>query len=218
LTVLQPKQPIGLFGGTFDPVHNAHLRVALDVLEQLQLAEVRFIPSRQPPHRAMPGASARHRLMMLQHAIRNQPGFTIDERELRRGGPSYMADTLASLRTELPQTPLCLLLGLDAFRELTSWYHWQAIPELSHVLVMQRPGSDADDFTPALQHWVETSRIDDATGLQQTIAGRVLFWPVTQLAISASSIRDRIAGGFSARYLLPETVCEYICQHQLYQR
>jgi nicotinate-nucleotide adenylyltransferase len=126
---------IGLLGGTFDPVHNAHLRIALDVLEQLQLAEMRFIPSRQPPHRAQPGASPEQRLAMLQRAVQGQPGFIVDERELRRSGPSYMVDTLCSLRADFSETPLCLLLGLDAFRELHTWYRWQTIPELAHILV-----------------------------------------------------------------------------------
>jgi nicotinate-nucleotide adenylyltransferase len=217
LAQTQAGRIIGLLGGTFDPVHNAHLRIALDVLEQLPLDEIRFIPSRRPPHRGQPGATAEQRLAMLQRAIKGQPGFCIDERELQRPGPSYMVDTLHSLRTELPETPLCLILGQDAFRELHTWYRWRAVFELAHLLVLQRPGHPQHDLSPEFAQWIEPRRIDDVAGLHQNLAGCVLFWPVTQLALSATSIRERIAQGYSPRDLLPEAVYEYIYQQQLYR-
>ena len=210
-------QPIGIFGGTFDPIHHGHLRVALDILEELNLAEIRFIPSRQPPHRTRPGATPEQRLSMLQQAISEQAGFVLDDREFQRSGPSYMVDTLDSLRAEWPQTPLCLLLGLDAFRELHTWYRWQAIPELANLLIMHRPGNHPYDLPTELKQWLTVSQTTDTVELQQHKFGRVLFHPVTQLAISATSIRARIAQGLSPRYLLPEAVHHYIDEQNLYQ-
>ena len=209
-------KPIGIFGGTFDPIHNGHLRVALDVLEQLEIAEIRFVLSRQPPHRIRPGATPEQRLTMLRYAIQEQPGFVLDDRELHRSGPSYMVDTLSSLRCELVRTPLCLLLGLDAFRELHTWYHWQTIPELANLLVLYRPGHHPSDIPLELRQWMSTNQVSDALELQVNLAGRVLFLPVTQLAISATLIRERIAQRGSPRYLLPEAVYHYIREHHLY--
>lgn len=213
----QARASIGLLGGTFDPVHNAHLRIALDVLEQLSLDEIRFIPSRQPPHRIQPGASPQQRLAMLQRAIHGQPGFTIEECELQRTGPSYMADTLQSLRSQLPDAALCLILGLDAFRDLHTWYRWQSIIGLAHILVLQRPGYDSADLPAELAGWLASHRIHDAASLRRNVAGQVLFWPVTQLAISATGIRERVGRGGLPRYLVPDAVCDYIRQQQLYQ-
>lgn len=209
-------RPVGIFGGTFDPIHNGHLRIALDALEQLHLAEVRFIPSRQPPHRESPGANSEQRLNMLQEAIKNQTGFLIDERELQRSGPSYMVDTLQSLRSELPETPLCLLIGQDAFRDLPGWYQWQAIPELAHLLIMQRPGHQQQDLPSELRQWVATSQTADESELHTHKAGRAYFFSVTQLSISATSIRSLIRQGQSPRYLLPEAVYQYISEQGLY--
>lgn len=209
-------QPVGLLGGTFDPIHNGHLRIALEVLEGQRLAELRWLPCRLPPHRDSPVASPEQRLAMLRQAILGQTGFRIDDRELRREGPSYTVDTLQSLRAELPTTPLCLLIGQDAFAELHRWNRWRQLFELAHLIVLARPGASLE-LAPVLRAQLERRRLRGGAGLRQTIAGGVLFQDVTQLEISATGIRRLLACGRSPRYLLPDSVYTYIRQHGLYR-
>lgn len=207
---------IGVFGGTFDPVHFGHLRIALEMTEYLGLAELRLMPARQPPHRAPPQASVESRLQMLRLAIQAEPRFSIDDRELKRSGPSYMVDTLTSLRSDYPQRPIVLMLGLDAFATLHEWLHWSRLIELAHIAVAQRPAransSPAAELQPALAGCLAGS----VEELSKRVAGHTIFCPVTQLDISATAIRGRIEQGLSARYLLPEAVLNYINENGLY--
>lgn len=208
--------PVGIFGGTFDPVHNAHLRVALDALETLGLAEVRFIPSARPPHRPQPGAAAAERLALLRAATADQPGFSVDPLELERAGPSYMIDTLSALRVALPDRPLCLLLGADAFHGLPTWQRWRELLNLAHLVVLSRPGATATDPDGPLAKLVKPVISRRPADLTAAGGGRVLFWPVTPLVISASDVRARLAAGRSARFLVPEPVRRLIEQRRLY--
>ena len=207
---------IGIYGGTFDPVHFGHLRPALEVQQALGLNEVRFIPAGQPPHRDMPHATAAQRLAMLRAAIDAQPGFVVDEREVQRAGPSYMVDTLASLRTELGALPLCLILGYDAFLGLPSWHEWHRLPELAHLVVTHRPGWNHDNLGTELHSLVKRHAMT-ATQLSQAPAGGVTFVEVTQLDISATRIREQVCAGQDIRYLLPEPVYEMIREQNLYR-
>lgn len=159
---------IGILGGTFDPIHFGHLRPALELLQDLPLQEVRFVPLRTAVHRTQPVATAAQRLAMVQAAVKNQPGFIADDRELRRTGNSYSYDTLASLRAELgARLPICLLTGLDAFAELPTWYRWRDIADLAHWVVMRRPGADMVT-DPALRHWMEPRLAKDPAVLTRT--------------------------------------------------
>ena len=207
---------IGIFGGTFDPVHFGHLRPALEVQQALGLNEVRFIPAGQPPHRETPYASTPQRLSMLRAAIEDQPGFVVDERELRREGPSYMVDTLASLREEVGQTPLCLILGYDAFLGLPGWHQWNSLIELAHLVITHRPGWNHDELDDALQSLVKQCETG-VERLSEQAAGGLLFVPVTQLDISATIIREQIRAGQDIRYLLPDTVYRIIREQKLYR-
>src|SRR5690606_23896384 len=132
---------VGVFGGTFDPVHVGHLRIALELLERTGLREVRFVPAARPPHRAAPETPAAVRLSMLEAAVAGEPRFIVDRRELDRPGPSYTVDTLESLAEDFPDATLCLLLGMDAFAGLPGWHRWTALLELAHIVVADRPGS-----------------------------------------------------------------------------
>ena len=207
---------IGIFGGTFDPVHFGHLRPALEVQQALGLNQVRFIPAGQPPHRETPYASTPQRLSMLRTAIDDQPGFVVDERELRREGPSYMVDTLASLREEVGQTPLCLILGYDAFLGLPGWHQWNSLIELAHLVITHRPGWNHDELEDALQSLVKQCETG-VERLSEQAAGGLLFVPVTQLDISATIIREQIRAGQDIRYLLPDTVYRIIREQKLYR-
>jgi nicotinate-nucleotide adenylyltransferase len=204
---------IGIFGGTFDPVHYGHLRSALEVKEIFGLAEVRLILSAQPPHRNPPQASIGMRLEMLQLAVKKQPGFIVDTREIARAGASYMVTTLESLRQEFPEQALLLCIGSDAFNHLTSWYQWQRLFDFAHIVVLIRPGftiQQIDGFFAARQ-------IFDKQELSQHLAGKLYFQPITQLDISATAIRDMIANSRNPAFLLPDAVLAYINLHQLYQ-
>ncbi len=209
-------QPVGLLGGTFDPVHHGHLRIALEVLEVQRLAEMRLLPCRLPPHREMPVATPEQRLIMLRRAVQGQAGFRIDDRELSRRGPSYTVDTLRSLRAELPTSPLCLLIGQDAFAELHRWNRWRQLFELAHVIVLARPGASLE-LAPPLRAQLERRRLRDGCELRQAVAGGILFQNVTQLEISATRIRQLLACARSPRYLLPESVYAYIHELGLYR-
>lgn len=213
---MRSGKPVGILGGTFDPVHHAHLRSALELLQELNLAEIRFIPAGRPPHRDSPVATAEQRLEMLELALAGQENFVIDDRELRREGPSYMVDTLSDLRNELGDTPLCLLMGMDAFDYLQTWHCWERIPDLAHLVVMQRPGAGLP-VSEIMGGLFAERKFHHPEDLKKRSAGGVLFQPVTQLDISASRIREVLAQGKSPRYLLPESVWHYICERGLYR-
>jgi len=206
---------ICILGGTFDPVHFGHLRPALDVQQALGIERVHLLPCRTPPHREMPWLSHEQRLALLRLAIEGEPGLAIDTRELRREGPSYMVDTLASLREELGERPLCLALGMDALAGLDSWHRWEEIPALCHLVVMQRPGNHWPQ-DGALARQLQAARVADVKDLAARPAGAVLGVPVTQMAVSSTRIRDLLRSGRSARYLMPEAVLERIMQENWY--
>jgi nicotinate-nucleotide adenylyltransferase len=208
---------IGIFGGTFDPIHYGHLRSALEVKDIFGLDEVRLIPCASPPHRGQPAVSAEMRQQMLELAIKNQPGLKIDTRELDRHKaseqtPSYMVDTLKSLRQEFPDEPLLLFIGTDAFKQLTRWHQWQQLFDYAHIVVMTRPG-----FTIETLDGFFRARLADAKELAQAPAGKLCFQQVTQLDISATAIRAMIADKQNPVFLLPDAVLEYIQQHKLYE-
>ncbi len=208
---------IGIFGGTFDPPHFGHLRPLLEVQQALALDEVRLIPCFIPPHRAVPDASAEQRLAMLQLAVSEAPGFIVDPRELQRGGPSYMVDTLASLRDEQGvNKSLVLIIGLDAFVSLDRWHRWLELIELAHVVVMQRPGG-ALPKTGAVAELMEQVQALAVLELQQQAAGKIYFQPVTQLDISATAIREQLFRGQDVRFLMPGSVRHYIETQGLYK-
>ncbi len=204
---------LGVFGGTFNPVHYGHLRSALEVKEFFQLEQLRLIPCRIPAHRQEPDVSAEMRLHLLQLAIKDMPGWLADRRELDRDGPSYMVDTLASLKAEFADSPILLFIGTDAFAGLTNWYQWQHLFDLAHVVVMTRPGFQPAEVSP----WLQQRQTEQLESLRQRQAGLLYFFPVTQLDISASRIRKLVAAGLDTRFLLPDGIIQEINKHHLYQ-
>lgn len=206
---------IGILGGMFDPPHIGHLRIALEIYEGLGLEEVRLLPCFRPPHRAPTEAVASHRLEMAHLAVEAVEGLTVDDREVSRAGVSYMVDTLLSLRTELGEQPLCLVVGLDAFSKMTSWHRWQEFRDLCNIVVASRPSHDVDAIDTVL-HELGMERCHAPEELDRHAAGYMLPLPVTQLAISSSMIRQLIKDGRSARFLLPDVVLEYIKNNRLY--
>ncbi len=215
--------PIGIFGGTFDPIHFGHLRLAEEAREALSLEQIVLIPSGQPPHREAPQTPAIHRLAMAELAAGGNPAIIFDPAEVASATPSYSVLTLARLRAKFgPARPLVLLLGADAFAGLPSWHRWRELFALAHIAVANRPGHAPHEHRgrqalPApLAAECEPRLAARAADLHGAPAGLVLHFEMTPLAISASLIRARLAAGRSVRYLLPDSVLDYIHSHHLY--
>jgi nicotinate-nucleotide adenylyltransferase len=214
------SEPLGLFGGTFDPVHFGHLRLADEAITQLCLEGVRWIPAGQPPHRGQPQVTADQRLDMVRLATAGNPHFVVDAAEVRAAAPSYTVHTLERLRAELgPAQALVLLVGADAFAGLESWHRWHDLFSLAHVAVSHRPGFPVEmaSLPVALAEQFAQRRAADAAILTTSPAGAIVTFAMTQLAISATQIRRLLANDLSARYLLPDDVLDYIQTHSLYR-
>ena len=197
--------PIGIFGGTFDPIHFGHLRTAFELLQALRLSEMRFMPAGNPPHRELTIANSEQRLAMVKAATAGQPGFVVDDREVRREGLSYSVDTMRTLRADFPTRALCLIVGMDAFLGLPKWHQWRDLLELAHLVVAHRPGWRAPSMGPLGELLVDrgTGRIGD---LHEARAGCIYIHAVTQLEISSTEVRKSIAAGRDPRYLMPDAV------------
>jgi nicotinate-nucleotide adenylyltransferase len=208
-------RPIGIFGGTFDPIHCGHLRTAFELWQELRLEEVRLLPAGTPPHRDQLYASAAMRLKMVRAAIAEQPSFVVDDREVRRTGLSYSVDTLTELRQEYPQRSLCLLLGMDAFLGLPHWHRWRELLTLAHIVVAHRPGWHAPTSGPLGEVMVDhgTGSIRD---LHEELCGRVYVHAGTQLEISSTELRALLVAGRDPRYLVPEEVRQIIFETRCY--
>jgi nicotinate-nucleotide adenylyltransferase len=210
------KPPIGILGGTFDPIHYGHLRLALELREALGLAEVRLVPNGVPPHRGPARTDGARRAAWIRAAIAGEPGLALDTRELERPGPSYTVDTLRALRAELPDTPLCLVLGMDAFAGFLQWRAPEQVLELAHLLLVPRPQAQVA-LGVTLSNWLAERGVRDPARLRDTRGGLIHECAVTPLAIAASQVRALAAAGHSARYLLPDPVWADIRQEGLYK-
>ncbi|MCF8179757.1 MAG: nicotinate-nucleotide adenylyltransferase [Sulfuritalea sp.] len=214
---------LGLLGGTFDPLHIAHLRLAQEAREALRLAEVCLVPAGNPPLRDTPQCSGAHRLAMVERALAAAPGFSIDASEVLNSAekpvPSYTVDTLERQRLlQGPARPLVLILGADAFARLEAWHRWRDVFELAHIAVATRPGHElkvgSGDTAPDPEF---ATRQSEAGALAKAAAGKVVSFSITALEISATEIRRRLAEGLSVRYLVPDTVLDYIESQQIYR-
>jgi nicotinate-nucleotide adenylyltransferase len=213
---------LGIYGGTFDPPHIAHLRLAIEAREMLGLSEVVFVPAGQPPLRAAPQASPAQRLAMVEHAIATTPGLQLDAAEAMASGPSYTITTLERLRAQHgAQRPLVLLMGADAFARLEGWQRWRELFALAHIGVATRPGHAFGEWkvgvgdTPLQRELLARQGV--AANLTDAPAGRIVSFDITPLEISATAIRARLAAGRNVRHLVPDTVLDYIDSNTLYR-
>jgi len=218
----RPTAPIGLLGGTFDPVHYGHLRAADEVRAALGLAEVRLVPAGDPPHRAAPSASAEQRLAMLDLAVPEFPGLVVDPREIAREGKSYTVLTLEELRAESPARPLVLIVGVDAFAGFPTWHRWREVFTLGHVVVVTRPDASIDDAIVGVLGDEWAARVaTDASKLESTPAGTIFVQSIRPQPISSTAIRRALAHGHAGvaevRGLLPPAVLAYIDRNQIYR-
>ena len=214
--------PIGIFGGTFDPIHYGHLRLAQEILETAKLGEVRFVPSGTPPHRTRPGADPQDRVEMVRLAIAGNDHFTLDDRETKRSGKGYTFDTLSELRQQVGnQRSLALLLGADAFLDLATWHRWRELFGLAHIVVAYRPGYPIDTWMARmpepLAHESAVRYLQQPLAVHLAPAGGIAAVSMTGLDISATFVRTAVHEGASARYLVPDAVLDYIEARGLYR-
>lgn len=210
------RKTLGIFGGTFDPIHIGHLRMALEIKQQLQLDEMRLMPCYLPPHRPAPGATADERVAMLTLAVQDCADLVIDKRELQRDKPSYTYDTLCELRAELGADPsLCLCMGMDSFVTLDSWHNWAQLLHLANIVVVARPGWFLPESGAVADLLNLHRRHSDA--IVQQAAGVIVVLEQRLLPISATDIRAQIRAGHSPQFLVPDAVWSYMRSHQLYQ-
>ncbi len=210
---------IGILGGTFNPIHLAHLRSAEEVREAQRLDRILFIPRARPPHKGRHGmASAAHRLAMVRSAIAGNPHFRVSTIEIERGGQSYSVETLRLLRARMPRDEFHFIMGIDAFREIATWKEYESIFALCHVVVTSRPSFKEGPLRTALPVAARTQFCyrRDSKELEHSTGNRVIFQRISDLDISASSIRQRIQRSLSIRYLVPTSVERYIVRHWLY--
>lgn len=209
-------QPIGILGGTFDPVHNGHLRMALEIRTQLQLDEVRFIPLNIPPHRPPPVASNDHRYNMLLNAVCGIAGLVVDEREVNREETSWTINTVKSLREEFPDNALCLIMGEDAFATLDGWRCWQELIDYVHIVIATRAGEHTMTCSETVRVYLAKHEVLDREKLAACPNGCIYRARIPILEISSTRIRELVCGKQRADFLLPDAVLDYIKDNKLY--
>lgn len=205
---------IALLGGTFDPIHFGHLRLASEVQQALG-ANVQLMPNQTPPHKAKQQVSFSHRCRMVELATAHHPGLTLSKLEAELQQPNYSVQTLQYLRTQSPTAAIVFVIGMDSLLSLPSWYQWQQLLDYCHLLVCRRPGYSAE-YSPALAQFIQDHQTKQISVLQNTPHGHVYFLDSTELEISSSEIRRQQQQGQTSRYLLPDAVIEYIKQNKLY--
>lgn len=205
---------IGLFGGTFDPVHYGHLRPAVEMAERYELSTLYLLPNHRQAHRAPAEAATDRRIDMLEMAIRNAPRLDVDAREALREEPSYTYETLSEVRREHADATLVFFMGMDAFAAFDTWYNWEGILQLANLVIVNRPGASHSDFSA---HLFERQQAGCGSRITNGAAGSIELCEVTQMAISATDIRRRINADLSVRFLLPDPVLEYIEENRLYR-
>ncbi len=193
--------------------------MAQELVDALNLTELRFIPSANPPHKAVPMVSAHQRAKMVELAIADNPVFRLDTRELDRQGASYTIDTLISLREELGKNvSLCLIMGSDAFTKLDTWQRWDELLDHCHIVLVQRPSKQVQSkLSEQLTAFLESHYTENADDLAEKPAGYVHMQPITAQDIAATTIREKLLASKSIKYLVPDQVLAYIQQQQLYK-
>ncbi len=207
------KSLYGIFGGTFDPVHNGHIETVAAVYKKCALEKIHFIPTAVPPLKDQPGASPEQRLEMVRLAVANRPGFDVDDRELKRQGTSYTYDTVESLKSENPSRRYCMILGIDAILGLEKWYRWRDLLESIHFIVMGRPGWQLPEDLP---EWWSRNFVKSCETLYKFESGKICIIEVAPNPLSATEIRYGLGRNIDVSAMMPDAVWDYICANNLY--
>ena len=216
-------QPIGILGGTFDPVHNGHLHLAATCLKELNLAELRFIPLNNPAHRPAPLASAEQRLEMLNLAIDGHALLKVDDCELQRDEVSYTIDTLKQIREKINETPLCMLIGMENFKTLNTWHQWRSLLDYAHIVIANRPMNDNETSDSVLineemKNFMDNAITQSLKDLHQQAAGLILQLDIPMLDISSTHIKNNFRNNLNSDSLLSNKVLDFIQTHRLYNK
>lgn len=213
-------QPIGILGGTFDPIHNGHLHLAMSCLKELDLAELHFIPLKIPAHRPAPLASSEQRLKMLHLSVENQASLKVDDCELRRDGVSYTIDTLKHLRSKFTESPLCLLMGIDNFKTLNTWRQWQTLLGYAHIIITQRLGNNNHIDNKEIKDFMKVFITRSMHDLHTQAAGCIMQLDIPMLEVSSTQIRNNfppsLISNTHLESLLPNKVLDFIKTCHLY--
>lgn len=207
---------IAIYGGTFDPVHNGHTKAALALEKIFSFDEIRFLPCKQPVLKNAANASSQHRLAMLKLALTGFPKAIIDDREIKRTGPSYMVDTLASMHTECPKASLSLVIGMDAFNDLPQWHLWEALFDFAHIIVINRPNVLLNP-NPNLEKIITLRQTTTIDALKAKPCGLLYFQQLAETPISSTVIRQRMQQGKSVASMLDIHVLDYIQTQKIYR-
>lgn len=208
--------PIGILGGTFDPIHLGHIKIAEAAKQKCGLQKIIFIPCNIPAHRYKPCATAAQRLKMTQLAIKDHPNFIADDREIKRTGTSFMLDTLKSLKQDYPDNPLVLILGLDAFAGLDTWHQWEKLIDYAHLVIVNRAGVKIELPVP-IKTLLQTTEVFDTKALQTKQNGLIYQLHIKPILISATKIRQQLQAQETPIDTLPENVYNYIRKKEIYQ-
>jgi nicotinate-nucleotide adenylyltransferase len=211
------KAALGIFGGTFDPIHMGHINPVLEAASQLNIDRIALIPCHIPTHKNAASTSSEHRLAMVKLVCQQYPIFFPDEREIKRDKPSYSIDTLRELRQLQPNTPLCFFIGMDSLLSLPSWHHWQELFELCHFVVCQR-GGHTPQFSPQITQLLKERQVTSPGEIQKSLAGKIVMADTNTVTISSTELRARLAEQQSVDKLIPAPVLNYIQQHGLYTK
>ncbi len=210
------RPALGIFGGTFDPIHYGHIKPVIDAAQQACVQSVAMVPCHIPVHKNHVPSATKHRLAMLRLAIEEYPQLYIDEREIHNSAPSYTIHTLRALRAEYPKHPLCFFIGMDSLHSLTKWHEWQALFDYCHFVVSCRPGIQKS-VSSELQQLLNTRQVITNNALHNALCGKIYLADTPELAISSTDIRQRIQKGLPTEKMLNPNVRAYIHTHKLYQ-
>lgn len=206
---------LGVYGGTFDPIHNGHIQPVVEAAEQLGISKVLLLPCHIPPHKEQPSTPAGLRLKMVELVCDHYPQFIADDRELNKTSPSYTVETLRTLREEYPHSTLCFFMGGDSFANLNTWFKWEAILDYCHIVVCQRDTQDTQ-LSPVIEEYLAQFECENAHELREKKQGNIYLAKTNELAISSTEIRNNLWRDASWKTCLPIYIYEFIRAHNLY--
>ncbi|MFT2092712.1 nicotinate-nucleotide adenylyltransferase [Paraglaciecola sp. 2405UD69-4] len=218
------EAPLGIFGGTFDPIHNGHIFPILEAAEIAKIDKIALTPCYVPTHKSAATASSEHRLNMAKILCEEYPIFYPEPLDINRNKPTYSIDTLSELNAKFPNTPLCFFIGTDSLVNIFEWHNWERLFELCHFIVCQRESDDikqvlnSKTHNEQLQILLQQRQVNDPLSLHQSLAGNIFVANTTPLTISSSTIRKMLTNGNSVEKWLPSSINQYIQQHKLYQQ
>ena len=209
---------LGIFGGTFDPIHNGHIQSVLTTAKHLAISKVLLVPAHIPPHKNNVIANSQHRLKMAEMVCQHQPLFSCDARELKRDLPSYTVDTLKEISQSYPKQTLYLFIGMDSLLNFTTWHQWQTILTLCHVVVSSRPSYSNEQMNQATKQLLAQHQVTTVDRLKQTPSGKIYIYQQADFSVSSTNIRQKLQQKSERLNDLPEYISQYINVHQLYRK